>query len=133
MGAAMSADTPELRELVALLTDLAAKKYGPKDGILAVVFLADALRSGGVEPARLQMGVTKIQVERRAAGDRLRATWDKDFGLRERAELVHQVLFLDDILIDPVIRHLRIDEGGYYPEAAPAFYGAIARQAIYQK
>lgn len=129
----MSADTPELRELIALLIELAAKKYGPKDGILAVVFLADALRSGGVEPARLAMGVTQIQLERRAAGDKLRALWERDFGLKDRAELTHQVLFLDAILIDPVIGHLRLGEDGYYPAEPPAFYGPFTRKAIYQK
>jgi hypothetical protein len=131
----MTTNNAELVELVTQLLKASSKKsFGYNQGLLAAIFIADALKAGGVDKSRLKLGTMKITVYKNKAGEKLSQVWPSAFGESRKGLLPHHVLLLDAFIVDPVISALNKEETlGIYEQGPPAFYGPITSQAIYAK
>ena len=123
---------PALIDLLKQLAEVASKRNDYNQGLLAAVFVADALKAGGFPSAKLKLGTTELKVEKKFAGEKLLKIWANSFGDRDSGKLTHHVLLIETIIVDPVIAQLRHNEKlGLYLEGPPSFYGPIKVQAIY--
>ncbi|MDF1666717.1 MAG: hypothetical protein P1V97_33515 [Planctomycetota bacterium] len=128
----MTQADPALIDLIKQLMDVASKRNGYNQGLLAAVFVADALKAGGFPAAKMKLGTTKISLKKNLAGEKLQSIWLNSFGEKDTGVLTHHVLLIETMIVDPVISSLRNDEKlGLYLEGPPAFYGPITVQAIY--
>jgi hypothetical protein len=131
----VSSDQEDLLEFLEALAETCGQKFRFDQGLLAAVFLADALRSGGVDKSALALGLTDIQVRRETAGEVLASAWRARYGERDQATLQHHVLIakLDaTYIIDPVIKQLNRNAPLVMVNATAEHYGLIEEQAIYQ-
>jgi hypothetical protein len=122
-----------LIDLIKQLIGVASQRHGYNQGLLASIFVADALRAGGIDKARLKLGVTEIKLEKGKVGESLSKVWPNAFEDRQKGALTHHVLLFDTAIIDPVIQTLWKDQVvGLYLDGPPPFYGPIRAQNIYQ-
>lgn len=129
----MTDPQPELIQLVQTLFELIPKKFGLEDGLLASIFIADALKAGGIDKARFQLAATELTVPKLEASKAALKLWRDKQGGAEVMTMSHNFLKLDDWSIDPVINQILPAESGIYQQGqVPACYGPISSQAIYR-
>lgn len=129
----MSQADPALIDLIKQLIDVTSNRNDYNQGLLAAVFIADALKAGGFPSNRLKLGATQISLDKDLAGEKLQKIWQNTFGKKQSGVLTHHVLLIDTMIVDPVISTLRNNEKlGLYLEGPPSFYGPITVQAIYK-
>jgi len=121
-------------DMTLLLRDLmvlARSKYGPSDGLLAAIFVADALKAGGVAKALLRLGKVELVIPKERAAERCLKRWSFLFGDKTEGSLTHHVLLFGERIVDPVLPDLVAGADGL--DLHPAeLYGAIEEHPIYR-
>jgi hypothetical protein len=124
--------TDPLDELLRSLTKVARTRFAPDQGLFAALFVADALRSGGLDASELRLITSQLELRRELAPPTLEKSWAKRYGDRPATSFTHQLLAVGERFVDPLIGALRSGEDGLYRGALPSFYGPWKARPIYR-
>lgn len=112
---------------------LARERFGPHQGLLAAIFVSDAIKAGGFDPDRLRLGTTEARLLRASVGPQLREAWPSLFGSKMAARYSHNMLVIDERwTVDPVAPMLRRGHSGLDGRETSDLYGSITLAPIYR-